>query len=155
MSLPVAPARTSDRRIAFRGYQPRARPFTNCFIGDLAAQDQWSITPRLTLTYGIRYEYYPPPYKDHTGPYIVHTNLPQTGNVEIGGVNGNSESAFNVFNHPLLYGVNGGVPNNTVASSANVAAGNYGTLSTITSFGQPYSPTQGARTLQFSGRFNF
>jgi Carboxypeptidase regulatory-like domain/TonB dependent receptor len=57
------------------------------------AQDQWSLTPRLTLTYGIRYEYYPPPYKDHTGPYIVHTNLPQSGNVEIGGVNGNPESA--------------------------------------------------------------
>jgi Carboxypeptidase regulatory-like domain/TonB dependent receptor len=57
------------------------------------AQDQWAITPKLTLTYGIRYEYYPPPYKDHTGPYIVHTSLPQTGNVEIGGVNGNPESA--------------------------------------------------------------
>jgi hypothetical protein len=57
------------------------------------AQDQWSITPKLTIDYGIRYEYYPPPYKDHTGPYIVQTNLPQTGNVEIGGVNGNPESA--------------------------------------------------------------
>jgi hypothetical protein len=57
------------------------------------AQDQWTVTPKLTLTYGIRYEYYPPPYKDHTGPYIVHTNLPQTGNVEIGGVNGNPENA--------------------------------------------------------------
>jgi hypothetical protein len=56
-------------------------------------QDQWSVTPKLTIDYGIRYEYYPPPYKDHTGPYIVHTNLPQTGNVEIGGVNGNPESA--------------------------------------------------------------
>lgn len=63
--------------------------------------------------------------------------------------------AFNVFNHALLYGLNSGVPNNTVNSNANIAAGNYGTLGTITSFGQPYSPTQGARTLQFSGRFNF
>jgi hypothetical protein len=57
------------------------------------AQDQWSVTPKLTLTYGIRYEYYPPPYKDHTGPYIFHPNLPQTDNIEIGGVNGNPESA--------------------------------------------------------------
>ena len=57
------------------------------------AQDQWTVTPKLTLTYGVRYEYYPPPYKDHTGPYIVHTNLPQSGNVEIGGINGNPESA--------------------------------------------------------------
>jgi Carboxypeptidase regulatory-like domain len=63
--------------------------------------------------------------------------------------------AFNVFNHALLYGVNSGVPNNTVTSNSNIAAGNYGTLGTITSFGQPYSPTQGARTLQFSGRINF
>jgi hypothetical protein len=63
--------------------------------------------------------------------------------------------AFNVFNHALLYGVNSGVPNNTVNSNSNIAAGNYGTLGTITSFGPPYSPTGGARSLQFSGRFNF
>ena len=63
--------------------------------------------------------------------------------------------AFNVFNRALLYGVNSGVPNNTVTSNSNIAAGNYGTLGTFTSFGQPYSPTAGARTLQFSGRINF
>jgi Carboxypeptidase regulatory-like domain/TonB dependent receptor len=57
------------------------------------AQDQWQVTPKLTIVYGIRYEYYPTPYKDHTGIYLVHTNLPQTGNVEIGGVNGNPEAA--------------------------------------------------------------
>jgi hypothetical protein len=57
------------------------------------AQDQWTVNPKLTITYGIRYEYYPPPYKDHTGPYIVHTELPQSGNVEIGGVNGNPYAA--------------------------------------------------------------
>ncbi len=51
------------------------------------------MTPKLTITFGVRYEYYPPPYKDHTGPYIVHPELPQTGNVEIGGVNGNPEAA--------------------------------------------------------------
>jgi hypothetical protein len=63
--------------------------------------------------------------------------------------------AFNVLNHALLYGVTGGVPNNTVNSNANLATGNYGTLGTITGFGPPYSPTGGARSLQFSGRFNF
>ena len=57
------------------------------------AQDQWSVNPKLTLTYGVRYEYYPPPYKDHTGPYIFHPELPSTGNIEIGGVNGNPEDA--------------------------------------------------------------
>jgi hypothetical protein len=57
------------------------------------AQDQWQVTPKLTMVYGVRYEYYPTPYKDHTGIYLVHPELPQTGNVEIGGVNGNPEAA--------------------------------------------------------------
>jgi hypothetical protein len=58
--------------------------------------------------------------------------------------------AFNVLNHALLTN-----PNTTVPSAANIAKGNYGTFGLITSFGAPYSPTQGARALQFSGRFNF
>jgi hypothetical protein len=49
--------------------------------------------------------------------------------------------AFNLFNHAWLNN-----PNATVAG---------GTFGYITSFGPPYSPTQGARSLQFSGRFNF
>lgn len=49
--------------------------------------------------------------------------------------------AFNVFNHPWLNN-----PNTTVAG---------GTFGYITSFGPPYSPTQGSRSLQFGGRFNF
>jgi hypothetical protein len=57
------------------------------------AQDTWTVTPQLTIVYGIRYEYYPTPYMDHTGIYLVHPELPQTGNVEIGGVNGNPEGA--------------------------------------------------------------
>jgi hypothetical protein len=50
--------------------------------------------------------------------------------------------AFNLFNHALLFSN----PNATVAGA---------TFGYITSFGQAYSPTQGARSLQFSGRFNF
>ncbi len=57
------------------------------------AQDTWEVTPKLTMVYGVRYEYYPTPYKDHTGIYLVHPELPQTGNVEIGGVAGNPEAA--------------------------------------------------------------
>src|ERR1039457_1996384 len=49
--------------------------------------------------------------------------------------------AFNVFNHAWL-----NYPTATVAG---------GTFGYITSFGPPYSPTQGARSLQFSGPFNF
>ena len=56
------------------------------------AQDQWSVTPKLNFNYGVRYEYYPVAYRDHTGISRLDPSLPQTANVEIGGVNGNPES---------------------------------------------------------------
>src|SRR5262249_42929766 len=43
--------------------------------------------------YGIRYEYYPMAYKDHSGVYIAVPSLPQAANVEIGGVGGNPQDA--------------------------------------------------------------
>lgn len=57
------------------------------------AQDQWNITPKLTITYGIRYEDYPAAYRDKTGIYAVYVNRPNTANVEVGGVNGNPNNA--------------------------------------------------------------
>jgi hypothetical protein len=57
------------------------------------AQDQWTATSRLTINYGLRYEMYPPPYRDHTGVYIVDPNLPQSANVVVGGVNGEPQNA--------------------------------------------------------------
>jgi hypothetical protein len=50
--------------------------------------------------------------------------------------------AFNVLNHALLN------------SNPNVTVGG-GTFDYITSFGPSYSPTQGSRSLQFSGRISF
>ncbi len=56
------------------------------------AQDQWALTPKLNLNYGVRYEYYPVAYRDHTGISRLDPSLPQTANVEIGGVNNNPEN---------------------------------------------------------------
>jgi hypothetical protein len=56
------------------------------------AQDQWTVSPKLTLTYGVRYELYPVAYRDHTGISRLDPSLPQSANVEIGGVNGNPEN---------------------------------------------------------------
>jgi hypothetical protein len=50
--------------------------------------------------------------------------------------------AFNLLNHAIL------------TSNPNTTVGG-GTFGYITSFGPGYSPTQGSRSLQFSGRFNF
>jgi hypothetical protein len=57
------------------------------------AQDTWTVVPKLTVTYGVRYEVYPAPYRDHTGVAEVLLGLPPTSNVEVGGVNGTPRSA--------------------------------------------------------------
>jgi len=44
------------------------------------AQDQWQATPKLTVTYGIRYEYYPMITRDHGGMDIFN---PADGNLVI------------------------------------------------------------------------
>jgi hypothetical protein len=46
-------------------------------------RDQWNATPKLTISYGIRYEFYPAPYSDHgKGVRLLD---PTTMNVLIGG----------------------------------------------------------------------
>ncbi|MGD0096894.1 MAG: carboxypeptidase regulatory-like domain-containing protein [Terracidiphilus sp.] len=57
------------------------------------AQDQWSVTPKFTFNYGVRYEMYPPAYRDHTGVTVLIPGLPQSANVEVGGVNGNPKNS--------------------------------------------------------------
>ena len=57
------------------------------------AQDQWTASSKLTINYGVRYEAYPPAYRDHTGVYVLDPNLPQSANVEVGGVNGEPENS--------------------------------------------------------------
>jgi hypothetical protein len=57
------------------------------------AQDQWTMTPKLTLNYGVRYEFYPAPYRDRPGIARLDPTLPLSGNVEIGGIGGNPMGA--------------------------------------------------------------
>jgi hypothetical protein len=58
------------------------------------AQDQWTVTPKLTITYGVRYEAYPVAYRDHSGIYVFRPDRTQAaGNIEVGGVNGLPENA--------------------------------------------------------------
>jgi hypothetical protein len=57
------------------------------------AQDQWTISPKLTLNYGVRYELYPMLTRDHAGVGILYPNLPITANVEMGGIGGNPKNA--------------------------------------------------------------
>jgi hypothetical protein len=71
-------------------YDPNALRWTE--LGAYA-QDQWTVTPKLTVTYGVRFERYPAAYRDHTGISEVYVNRPQSSNVEVGGVMGNPKSA--------------------------------------------------------------
>ena len=67
---------------AVQNINPNALRFSNIAF---YAQDQWQISSKLTLTYGIRYEYYPFVTRDHEGNF---TFQPSTGNVLIGCLGG-------------------------------------------------------------------
>ena len=51
----------------------------------LYARDHWQIGRRVTLTYGVRWEWFPIPRKDHTG---INRFDPATGQVVTGGLSG-------------------------------------------------------------------
>jgi hypothetical protein len=51
----------------------------------LYARDHWQVTPKLTFTYGLRWELYPFPTRDHVG---VSRFDPDTGLVYTGGLSG-------------------------------------------------------------------
>src|SRR3989442_310259 len=51
----------------------------------LYARDHWQIGRKLTLTYGLRWEWFPVPRKDHTG---INRFDPATGQVITGGLSG-------------------------------------------------------------------
>jgi hypothetical protein len=63
------------------------------------ARDQWQVSRKLTVTYGIRYEYYPFAHRDHFGADLYD---PSTGNVLLGGFGGIPyDAGMNVGNGQL------------------------------------------------------
>ncbi len=71
-------------------YNPNSLRWTELAV---YAQDQWSATSKLTINYGIRYEFYPAPYTDKHGVFRLDPTLPQSANIEVGGVGGNPKNA--------------------------------------------------------------
>jgi hypothetical protein len=61
-------------------------------------QDQWTVTPALTLSLGIRYELYLPYVEqyDHMANFIVNASDPNFGKLLIAGLNGQSRSLLTV-----------------------------------------------------------
>jgi hypothetical protein len=54
--------------------------FTNV---SLYAQDAWRVTPRLTFTYGVRWDYDPPPGENSGHPFFTAINLNDPANVAL------------------------------------------------------------------------
>jgi hypothetical protein len=72
----------SEVGIAVQNIIPNSLRFTNY---DWYARDRWQVTQKLTVTYGLRWEYYPFATADHSGARVFD---PSTGNVIIGGRGG-------------------------------------------------------------------
>jgi hypothetical protein len=91
LGLPNGSASTAAVQKAQQTFDPNSLRWTE--LG-LYGQDLWTVTPKLTVTIGVRYERYPVAYRDHTGIYVFRPDrsLAQ-GNIEIGGVNGLPKNA--------------------------------------------------------------
>jgi hypothetical protein len=74
-------------------------PYTKSWEMDYYAQDTYKVTPRLTLNYGIRYEFQAPYTEEHNlaSNYVPNPNGDATvgGTILLAGLGGNSQSLVN------------------------------------------------------------
>jgi TonB dependent receptor len=76
----LAEGRISQARVDTNDTSLLRPVFTNV---SLYAQDSWRVRPRLTLTYGVRWDYDPPPSENSGHPFFTATNLNDPANVAL------------------------------------------------------------------------
>jgi hypothetical protein len=86
LGLPTSTARSP--------FSPRYYDRTGLYAG--FAQDDWKISPRLTLNLGLRYEYNIPIY-DHRN--LLSNFNPSTGQIDVSGTSGVSQAVWNANHH--------------------------------------------------------
>jgi hypothetical protein len=94
---------------------PLPRPYERGIIWGFYGQDQWKISKRLTLNYGLRYEY-APPYIEKEGR--IATFDPTTGSLVIPDNGVSHISPFAPSNIPIVTATAAGYPNPSLIQSS-------------------------------------
>ncbi|HKE23994.1 MAG TPA: TonB-dependent receptor [Bryobacteraceae bacterium] len=95
------------------------------YVG-LYSQDQWTVSPSLTLNLGMRYELFFPYVElyNHMANFVLDPTSPNFGKMILAGVNGNSRSLLNMDRHD--WGPRVGFAWRVPQMSGTVIRGSYG-----------------------------